>query len=355
MVSEQKKLSKNELKKWVRIERKREYSYGVMAKLEGREVSELFSLESTSIICIANAGSGAMGSIHFNQLCEVLASFEGYMEAKQSAYGRPYTFVKYADSDCAKIVKEKFHMTATEHFDGKILFVEYVEQAKSPFAISKPSEELIPGLIFIQDYITVEEEEHILSELEKLPDWKYVNKRFVQHFGHAYDYKTKHVGDSSMTSSVTFPGFIQTFLDKMATDMPELPRCDQVTVSRYPSGSGITSHVDTHSAFDTAIYILSLKSSVVMDFKNLENDETVSIELPRRSLAITTQDSRYSWEHGIKERKTDLLPNGMVIERDDRLSFTCRRILPDSICHCQWPQYCDRHISTVSPGSEVNP
>ncbi|KAK9728790.1 hypothetical protein K7432_000817 [Basidiobolus ranarum] len=352
MTKDKETLSKNALKKLIKLERKKEYSYGVMAKLENREVSDLFCSESTPFICIANAGSGAMGSVPFNVLCEVMARFEGYLEAKQSAYGRPYTFVRFLDANCAKIVKEKFHLKTTEYFEGKILFVEYVEQNKSPF-VNSPGlkERQVPGLLFIEDYISEEEEEFMLKEIDGLSDWKYVNKRFVQHYGFAFDYKTKHVGDSSMTNSLTFPGFMQTFLDKMSTDLPDLPVCDQVTISKYPRGSGITSHVDTHSAFDTAIYILSLKSSVVMDFKNLLSNDVVSIELPRRSLAVMTQESRYAWEHAIKERKTDLLPNGKVFERDDRISLTCRRILPDFICRCAWPQYCDRHVSTITSES----
>ncbi|ORY01484.1 hypothetical protein K493DRAFT_278009 [Basidiobolus meristosporus CBS 931.73] len=353
MTNSDRSLSKNELKKLVKLERKQAYSYGVVAKLEGREVSELFSAEGTPFLCIANAGSGAMGSIPFNHLCQVLASFEGYLEAKQSAYGRPYTFVKFTSVDCARAVKEKFHLKSTEHFEGRALFIEYVESAKSPFKEAKASQDSVPGLIFLEEFLTVGEEEQLLSELDSLPEWKYVNKRYVQHFGHAFDYKTKHVGDSSMTSSVNFPVFIQRILDRIAAELPQLPICNQVTVSKYPCGSGITSHVDTHSAFDAAIIILSLKSSVVMDFKSLKTKEIVSIELPRRSLAITTQESRYSWEHGIKERKTDLLPNGRVFERDERVSFTCRRILPDAICHCDWPQYCDRHVSTIAVESPV--
>ncbi|ORY00825.1 phospholipid-translocating P-type ATPase [Basidiobolus meristosporus CBS 931.73] len=344
---DERKIRRIREKKRLKLERKRDYSYGVVAKLEQREVSELFSSESTPFICIANAGSGAMGSIHFNELCTVLAQFEGYLGAEQSAYGRPYTFVRFRDSNCAQKVKETFHMHSTEYFDGKVLFLEYVEQKKTPFVGTQPSKNrTVPGLLYAEDYITPEEEEFILAQLETLPNWRYVNKRYVQHFGYAYDYKTKHVGDSSMTTSVDFPEFVQKLVDRFAADWGELPRCDQVTISKYPSGSGITSHVDTHSAFDSAIFILSLKSSVVMDFKKLSTNEIVPVELPRRSLAIMTQESRYAWEHGIKERKTDLLPNGKVFERDERISFTCRRILPDLTCRCAWPQYCDHHITS---------
>ena len=41
-----------------------------------------------------------------------------------------------------------------------------------------------------------------------------------------------------------------------------------MTVNEYLPGQGIASHVDSHDAFSTAIFSLSLASGVVMDFRH---------------------------------------------------------------------------------------
>lgn len=58
---------------------------------------------------------------------------------------------------------------------------------------------------------------------------------------------------------------------------------DQLTINDYPIGSGIGSHIDTHSAFENGIASLSLLSSSVMVFQNFRDPLLVkAVFLPPR-------------------------------------------------------------------------
>lgn len=97
---------------------------------------------------------------------------------------------------------------------------------------------------------------------------------------------------------------------------------------------GIPSHVDTHSAFTDQIISLSLASDVIMEFRKptktngKEYTAHISVVLPRRSLLIMADESRYGWKHGITPRKIDIMRNDdghlMAKYRTKRISYTFR-------------------------------
>jgi len=126
---------------------------------------------------------------------------------------------------------------------------------------------------------------------------------------------------------------------------------NQLTINDYPPGSGIGSHVDTHSAFEDGIASLSLGSSSVMVFirqngtildKGFTPEKVVkALFLPRRSLVMMTGESRYLWSHGIPFRKEDEDEAGETQERDRRISLTYRTTRGKPCC-CDYPSYvCD--------------
>jgi hypothetical protein len=51
----------------------------------------------------------------------------------------------------------------------------------------------VPGLLMYSDFITVEEEALILSELDRGTWKKSIRARQVQHFGYEFNYKTQYV------------------------------------------------------------------------------------------------------------------------------------------------------------------
>ncbi|KAF4728167.1 Alkylated DNA repair protein alkB 8, partial [Perkinsus olseni] len=69
---------------------------------------------------------------------------------------------------------------------------------------------------------------------------------------------------------------------------------DQLTINEYTPGDGIAFHVDTHSAFEGPIVILSIAGGIVLEFRKSEGDKeerALPLWLPRRSLAVMGGES----------------------------------------------------------------
>ena len=120
---------------------------------------------------------------------------------------------------------------------------------------------------------------------------------------------------------------------------------NQLTVNEYYPGMGIASHCETHSCFEEGFCSISLLAGTVMRFDRPTPDgkpgaQTVAIWLPRRSRATFTGDVRYVWRHGIPKRKTDLV-DGVVIQRQKRVSLTYRTVKAVRGCACPDPVLCD--------------
>jgi len=96
-------------------------------------------------------------------------------------------------------------------------------------------------------------------------------------------------------------------------------------------------------------------SQVVMEFRRPDDSCHTSVLLPRRSVAVLTEEARYRWTHGITPRKSDIVPttactavelgeegtvrgNGCegglsLMKRGTRTSFTFRQIC-QQLCNC---------------------
>lgn len=104
---------------------------------------------------------------------------------------------------------------------------------------------------------------------------------------------------------------------------------------------GIPAHIDTHSVFEDTILSLSLGSTCMMDFKR--GEEKLSLLLPSRSILVMSEESRYSWSHGICPRYSDTIrtENGTTVQkRGIRTSFTFRKVRRGD-CECHYPECCD--------------
>ena len=121
------------------------------------------------------------------------------------------------------------------------------------------------------------------------------------------------------------------------------PHINQLTINEYTPGQGIGSHVDTETAFDDGLLLITLGGGIVMEFRevvNIDGDDTVAnnehelkperrkklLYLPPRSLVLLSGDARYKWEHMIVSRMTDTV-NGKVVPRKLRVSLTLRTAL----------------------------
>jgi alkylated DNA repair dioxygenase AlkB len=182
----------------------------------------------------------------------------------------------------------------------------------------------IKGLSYIPDFVSKEEHDFLLTEIDNQP-WLYELKRRVQHYGYKYDYKFHKINRSMRIANL--PSWLKNFADKLKQRelFNEVP--DQVIVNEYLPGQGITNHVDCPPCFSHTIASLSLGSRCVMNFTNKDDErEIIPYLLDVRSIVVLKEDARYNWMHGIKLAKSDNY-FGHKIKRERRVSLTFRKVI----------------------------
>jgi alkylated DNA repair dioxygenase AlkB len=181
----------------------------------------------------------------------------------------------------------------------------------------------IPGLKYIENFISVEEEQLLIEKIDT-QNWMLDLKRRVQHYGYKYDYKARKVDYSMYLGKL--PIWINTIADKLihSAYINELP--NQAIINEYEQGQGITPHIDCKTCFSDTIISLSLSSACIMDFYSITSDIKQSLLLQPRSLVILQGDARYQWKHGISARKSDQWQNQKLL-RKRRVSLTFRKAI----------------------------
>ncbi|MBM6384128.1 MAG: alpha-ketoglutarate-dependent dioxygenase AlkB [Paenibacillus sp.] len=81
--------------------------------------------------------------------------------------------------------------------------------------------------------------------------------------------------------------------------------------------------------FEDGILIVSLLSSCVMTLKEIATGTIIDILLNPGDILSLSGESRYQWEHGIKEQLFDTIDD-QLIERGTRISVTLRKLKPGS-------------------------
>ncbi|WP_313419310.1 alpha-ketoglutarate-dependent dioxygenase AlkB [Sphingobacterium multivorum] len=182
---------------------------------------------------------------------------------------------------------------------------------------------VIPGLTYIGDFITKEEELfllHMIDENEWLPDLK----RRVQHYGWKYDYKKRGIDYSMFLGDL--PNWIYPLAERLHTQGHTNDLSDQVIINEYKPGQGIANHVDCEPCFGDSITSISLGSTCIMNLINLETKEKLEVVLEPRSALIIKDESRYKWSHGIPSRLADTI-NNKYVKRKLRISMTFRKVI----------------------------
>jgi alkylated DNA repair dioxygenase AlkB len=187
---------------------------------------------------------------------------------------------------------------------------------------SKQETQLVPGLRYEPDFISLTDETRLLAEVDRRP-WLADLKRRVQHYGYKYDYKARAISRSMFVGPL--PKFAVDLAASLvgANVLSEMP--DQLIVNEYLPGQGITPHVDCEPCFKERIVTVSLGSHCEMEF--IPKDETVTAQrrmLEPRSALLIAGEARYEWLHTIRARLTD---HGRVRAR--RVSLTFRNVILD--------------------------
>ena len=175
---------------------------------------------------------------------------------------------------------------------------------------------VIPGLTYIPDFITEEEERRILARVDS-GAWNHEYSRRRQQFGYRYDYKSEH-----LTHLGPLPDWLQELAERLTRDgiFDRIP--DKALVNEYVPGQGIAAHIDR---FSETVVSLSLSSGILMDFTRDSDSARVSMWLQPRSLLILQDEARHQWRHSIAKRLKDL-HDGNWIPRDRRVSLTFRSV-----------------------------
>ena len=182
---------------------------------------------------------------------------------------------------------------------------------------------IVPGLTYIPDFITVEEEDGLLKNIDK-NDWLADLKRRVQHYGWKYDYKKRGIDYSMYLGDL--PQWTSYVAERLYQQGYTTDLADQVIINEYKPGQGIANHVDCEACFGDSIVSLSLGSSCILNLINLDTKEKLELVLEPRSAMIIKDESRYKWSHGIPSRLADTI-NNQYIKRKLRISMTFRKVV----------------------------
>ncbi|WP_406826410.1 alpha-ketoglutarate-dependent dioxygenase AlkB [Pedobacter sp. KACC 23697] len=183
--------------------------------------------------------------------------------------------------------------------------------------------EVISGLTYYPDFISEDDENELLAMINA-EEWLVELKRRVQHYGWKYNYRERSI-DKSMCL-----GPLPHWVKKIAISLKECGIADeipdQVIVNEYRPGQGISNHIDCEPCFADTIISISLSSTSIMNFINLESKLKIDAILEARSAICLKGDARYKWSHGIPGRLADDI-FGVRINRGLRISMTFRKVI----------------------------
>jgi alkylated DNA repair protein alkB family protein 8 len=304
---------------------------------------------------------------------EVFGAY-GVVEKVDFIPNKRFCFITFEEVESAMLAKKDLEKNEVDRFKTKLL-IKFAEEEDSKEAVPEPdctsttADVIVPGLELIRDFLSVEDEELILSSRfggPSSPMWIESISRRIQHFGFTFNYRTLMLDFNSESTPPFPPEFVNLARCIASYDCKEMnsvtSKCSpvsesfpinireeltQLTLNEYYPGQGIASHIDTESVFGPDIFIISVGSGVTMtmtqqrvvpatsedDIVGGEGDEEDTrckkkkhVYLYPRSLLVMRGDSRYLWSHTITPRKSDKI-DGELIQRGRRVSLTFRQAL----------------------------
>uniref|UniRef100_A0A1A9ZNI5 Fe2OG dioxygenase domain-containing protein n=1 Tax=Glossina pallidipes TaxID=7398 RepID=A0A1A9ZNI5_GLOPL len=310
----------------------------------GSTSSSFAQEESSKYLAILNAG---LATGLTEELVLLTAEQYGKVAKLLMLPNKSYCFLECMSQEDAELIFGNMHGKANIGQNETVIYMSYFQQLPA-LGVDTCSKSLPKGLVLIKDFISEDDEFAILEaiDMESVTDDS-LKHRKIKHFGYEFLYGVNNV-DVKQPLDRKIPKECKKLWVKLAAVNErehynfEWLVPDQLTVNAYEPGQGIPPHVDTHSAFLDPILSLSLKSDVVMDFRN--GAQKVSVILPRRSLLIMSGESRFNWTHGITPRLMDVVittkGNLTVKKRKQRISLTFRKLRKGD-CNCDFPLFCD--------------
>lgn len=181
----------------------------------------------------------------------------------------------------------------------------------------------IQGLAYIPNFIDKLEVKNFIASINA-ESWLSDIKRRVQHYGYKYDYKARSIDYSMFLGQL--PDWALPMAQKLCDEKYIDTVPDQLIINEYKPGQGIANHIDCEPCFGGTVISISLGSSCVMDFINVQTKQKIQVMLESGSLVVLTGEARHKWTHGIAQRKTDNF-NGIKTNRQLRISMTFRKVI----------------------------
>ncbi|KFK44931.1 hypothetical protein AALP_AA1G321500 [Arabis alpina] len=257
--------------------------------------------------------------------------------------------VKCVEDNCGYILDFKCALLPYEvkhRVDDHFLSLCYGENASGKYQSV--------GLFLVPEFVNVEEEQELLAVVDTRP-WIGLAKWRVQHYGYEFCYGTRNVDTKKKLGEL--PSFVSTILERISLfpnlgNDPASLSLDQLTVNEYPSGVGLSPHIDTHSAFEDCIFSLSLAGPCIMEFRRYSvstwkvasttdaekssNSSCIkkALYLPPRSMLLLSGEARYAWNHYIPHHKIDKVKEKVIRRSPRRVSFTLRKVR-NHPCRCE--------------------
>jgi len=213
-------------------------------------------------------------------------------------------------------------------------------------AIAQRARDIVPGLDFIPDFISRDEELDLVRQIDKM-DWSNHWQRRTQYYGRRYLPDDEPNADAIRSAKQAsrdrrlaaqtgvvdhLPWWAIKYRDRLFEQGIFANPPNQMGINEYLPGQGIAPHVDYHGG---EVVSITLITGCVMDFERIDAEDAnvdlfgqptqASAWLPPRSMVVLKGEARTRWTHGIARRKKDIV-EGRVIPRGRRISVTFRWI-----------------------------
>ncbi|AUV58785.1 2Og-Fe(II) oxygenase [Bandra megavirus] len=159
----------------------------------------------------------------------------------------------------------------------------------------------IPGLWYIPHYLSNDIIKSIDKKIDKIkfePITNSPNSRLVAHFGYRYSYDRSGVQPAApipidLSNLVSMNDINNIIGEKIIGK-----EFDQLIINEYKPSQQISFHTDHTKQFGPIIACITIGESVPIKFKNGNNIKEINIETG--SMYIMTLESRYQWQHSLK-------------------------------------------------------
>jgi hypothetical protein len=174
----------------------------------------------------------------------------------------------------------------------------------------------VPGLDYVPEYITADEERWLLEAIDREP-WLTEWQRRRQIFGMSY-------GSAKAAPRMlgALPSWVAPLAERVTREGFVSDAIVNVVVNEYTPGQGIGLHHD-FPGFGPTVVAVSLGSPVLLDLVLPETERAAVLDVAPRSLWVLGGDARRCWQHGIAHRKADVI-GGVKRPRGRRVSITMR-------------------------------